>query len=100
MDVTPKNQISRMLSTIREEADEGSVGGFRVRDTGRGIPSGELSRVFDLFYSRRQGGSGIGLAIVKRIVDLHNGTIEITSEEGEGTTVTIRLSRAADEEDR
>ncbi|WP_409346816.1 sensor histidine kinase [Paenibacillus sp. MBLB4367] len=69
-----------------------------VRDTGPGIPEGELPYVFERFYrteksrSRKSGGSGIGLAIVKKLVDAHDGNISI--ESGPGTTVTIRMPEA------
>ena len=76
-----------------------SNGGNRVRvevvDTGGGIPSGHLSRVFDRFYrvdpsrTPSSGGAGLGLSIVKSIMDLHAGTAEIKSETGRGTTVTL-----------
>lgn len=68
-----------------------------VRDTGVGIPSEHLERVFDRFYrvdsSRHSqtGGAGLGLAITRTAVSAHNGEICIHSEEGLGTTVTIRL---------
>ncbi|HTC21925.1 MAG TPA: sensor histidine kinase, partial [bacterium] len=66
-----------------------------VSDTGKGIPPGEVSRVFDRFYrvdpsrSPSSGGAGLGLSIVKSIMDLHAGTVEIRSEPSKGTTVTL-----------
>lgn len=76
-----------------------SNGGERVRvevaDTGRGIPQEELPRVFDRFYrvdpsrSLSSGGAGLGLPIVKSIMDLHEGTVEIESRSGTGTTVAL-----------
>jgi signal transduction histidine kinase len=65
-----------------------------VRDTGPGIPADVLPHVFDRFYrgtSARKNGFGLGLAIVREIVQLHRGTIEIASEPGRGTTVTLTL---------
>jgi len=68
---------------------------FEVRDRGIGVPAEDLSRLFQTF--RRGGnvgerpGSGLGLVIVKRCVELHGGTIELQSKEGEGTTVIVRL---------
>jgi len=70
---------------------------IEVRDTGSGIPADALPRVFDRLYradparSRDSGGTGLGLAIVRQIVVLHGGDVHITSEEGEGTTVSIVL---------
>ena len=65
-----------------------------IRDNGIGIPAEETSKVFDLFYTTkpRVGGHGIGLTIVKRIVEAHNGEIAVQSEVNKGTTFTIELS--------
>jgi two-component system, OmpR family, heavy metal sensor histidine kinase CusS len=64
-----------------------------VSDNGRGIAAEHLSRVFDRFYraesSRSSAGAGLGLALVKSIVDLHRGSATIQSEVGQGTTVTL-----------
>lgn len=68
-----------------------------ISDTGIGIPAESLPLVFDRFYrvdksrSRNQGGSGLGLSIVKAIVDTHKGKIDVQSESGAGTTFTVFL---------
>jgi signal transduction histidine kinase len=73
---------------------------IRVTDSGKGIPAEELSRVTEAFYmvdksrSRAQGGAGLGLALCRRIVDLHGGTLELESRSGEGTRATVRLRGA------
>ena len=70
---------------------------IRVTDSGKGIPAEELERVTEAFYmvdksrSRAQGGAGLGLALCRRIVDLHGGTLELESTPGQGTRVTVRL---------
>jgi len=67
-----------------------------VEDDGRGIPPEDLERIFDIFFSTRKGGTGLGLAIVDRIARNHGGTVEVTSELGEGTTVRVSLPPAGE----
>lgn len=62
-----------------------------VSDTGRGIDEKDLREVTKPFYTRRAGGSGLGLSIVKAIVDDHDGLLDIASRVGEGTRVTLTL---------
>jgi two-component system sensor histidine kinase BaeS len=78
-------------------------GGVRmtISDTGRGIKPEELPRIFDQFYrvdasrSRATGGAGLGLTIVKRLVEAHNGAISVVSTPGKGTCFIITLPRSA-----
>ena len=71
---------------------------FTVADDGVGIPADALPGVFRPFEARsplgRRGGAGLGLSIVKSLVELHGGTVEISSREGAGTTATVRLPAA------
>ncbi|MCI0837964.1 MAG: sensor histidine kinase, partial [Chloroflexi bacterium] len=77
----------------------GSTGGLEmsVSDTGAGISSTDLPRIFDQFYrtdpsrNRVTGGAGLGLTIVKRLVEAHGGTVTVASRPGEGTTFTVLL---------
>lgn len=85
---------------VRVAASDGSAT-LTVTDDGVGIPGEFLPRVFDLFsqsdrsLDRTQGGLGIGLTLVRRIVSLHAGTIEVRSAgRGRGTEVTVRLPSA------
>jgi signal transduction histidine kinase len=64
---------------------------IRVSDTGVGIPVDHRERVFDLFFTTRREGTGIGLASVKRIVEAHGGSLSVETEAGRGTTFTIQL---------
>ena len=81
---------------------QGEIIELRVRDTGTGIPRDMLSRVFDMFtqlsqsLDRAQGGLGIGLTLVKRLVELHGGTVEARSEGlGKGAEFVVRLPENA-----
>jgi signal transduction histidine kinase len=76
--------------------EKGGKGGFvfiKIADTGPGIPSQLINRIFDPFFTTKSetGGTGLGLSIASKIVKDHNGTIEVTSKEGEGTTFKIIL---------
>jgi signal transduction histidine kinase len=81
-----------LLTLIREEYSTT----FQVQDQGVGIPLEEQPKVFDLFYrGRRAGessvGTGLGLAVVKTCVELHQGQISVESEVGKGTIFTVRI---------
>jgi PAS domain S-box-containing protein len=70
---------------------------IEVQDTGAGVPADEVARIFDRFYrasNAREGavaGTGLGLGIVRAIAELHDGTVEVRSVFGEGTTVSVLL---------
>jgi signal transduction histidine kinase len=81
---------------IRVRSTPGEVV-LEVQDTGVGIPAGQVAEMFQHFkHASRPGtagerGTGLGLTIVRRLVELHGGQIAVESEEGRGTTFTIRL---------
>ncbi len=106
------NQIKQVFQhLLRNAIDATSRGGeicitlllegrfiiFRVSDTGAGIPSEDRDKVFDLFFSTKPKGSGLGLPIAKKIIEDHGGEILLQSRqwewlgEGRGTTVTVKL---------
>ncbi|MCD6249839.1 MAG: response regulator [candidate division Zixibacteria bacterium] len=62
---------------------------IKVKDTGVGIRKGEISRIFDRYFTTKETGTGLGLAVVERVISAHSGTLHIESEEGQGTTFTI-----------
>jgi signal transduction histidine kinase len=79
---------------VASRAEAGSAI-LSIRDTGRGIAPADLPRVFERFFradpSRTEGRSGLGLAISKAIVEAHGGAIAVVSQEGRGTTFTVKL---------
>ncbi len=68
---------------------------FTVSDTGKGIEPENLKKIFNLYYSTKPAGTGIGLSLVHQIVTQHDGSIEIDSSPGKGTTCTITLPQEA-----
>jgi signal transduction histidine kinase len=91
---TPENGSIRLVAY---ETDKEVV--LQVKDTGIGIPENEQAKIFDRFYrvdkdrSKEKGGSGLGLSILKWIVEAHEGKITIESGKGEGTSVVIYLPK-------
>jgi len=79
--------------TVRTRAGSGGEAIVEIEDNGPGIAAEMQDRVFEVFYSSRGGGTGLGLPIAKQIVERHGGTIELQSAEGEGTTFRISLRR-------
>jgi signal transduction histidine kinase len=65
---------------------------LQVQDTGRGIPTEQLTKIFEPLYTTKPGGSGLGLYIVQEIVAVHGGTLAVESVLGCGTTFTITLA--------
>ncbi|MFI5378393.1 MAG: sensor histidine kinase [Tepidisphaerales bacterium] len=64
-----------------------------IIDTGTGIPAEAAARIFDAYYSTKKGGTGLGLAMTRRIIEEHGGTVTVTSEPGKGSDFAIRLPR-------
>lgn len=90
------------VTVSAEQVDDDTVA-FSVSDTGNGIPEHELERIFDQFYrvdpsrNRSTGGVGLGLTIVKRLVEAHHGTLMVSSTVGEGTVFTVELPIAEEQ---
>ena len=95
-------KFNRPGGEVRLKAVAGSEGdvSITISDTGVGIPSQDLPRIFERFYrvdkgrSRQVGGTGLGLTIVKHVVERMNGTIEVQSQLRYGSTFTVRLPLA------
>ena len=90
------NRPAQIQIILDQEGDDTIV---KISDKGLGIPSADQEHIFDRFYtvdkahSQKMGGSGLGLSIVKTIVEKHFGTITLESEFGKGSTFTIRLPK-------
>jgi two-component system sensor histidine kinase HydH len=69
---------------------------LRVIDSGKGMTDQELAHMFDPFFSGRKGGTGLGLSVVHQIVEQHRGRIEVVSEPGKGTDITVILPHCCD----
>ena len=78
-----------------ESAVMGENAEIRIADSGPGIPPALREKIFRLYFTTKEKGSGIGLAMTFRIVQLHDGTIDFASEPGKGATFVISLAKAA-----
>ena len=92
--ITPPGTIT--LAARTDSAASQAV--LEVRDTGAGIPREYMGRIFDPFFTLKESGTGLGLAVVFGIIKKHGGTIGVESEPGAGTCFTIRLPLAPVEE--
>lgn len=85
-----ERERGRIVVSVSADAEQAVL---RVEDNGQGIPAGEIEFIFQRFYrtDKVHVGSGIGLALTKGIIELHGGTIEVESVEGEGSAFIVRL---------
>lgn len=74
-----------------ETAPSDGMVGITITDQGVGIPHDQLERIFQLYFTTKASGTGLGLSLATRAIDLHDGTIDVQSEVGKGTTVRVRL---------
>jgi len=88
IEAMPDGGVLRFESSVRLDDAE-----IRIADTGCGIPPEVQDKIFRLYFTTKEKGSGIGLAMTYRIIQLHDGTIDLTSEPGKGTTFKIYLPR-------
>jgi signal transduction histidine kinase len=87
-EAAPKQPI-----TVEVRADDAEIS-VVIRDRGPGIAPEHRARLFEPFFSTKDGGTGLGLATVHRIVDEHKGSVEFDCPAEGGTAVTVRLPRA------
>ena len=76
-----------MIRTDRQDND--AV--IQISDTGCGIAADKVEKIFDMYYSSKPDGAGLGLAIAQKIIKKHKGTMDVTSEPGKGTAFTLKL---------
>jgi signal transduction histidine kinase len=81
------------LEVVLEEDRRFAI--LRIRDEGPGIPDDIREKIFDLYFTTKSAGSGIGLAMTYRIVQFHHGSIEVQSKQGRGTEFQLRIPLAA-----
>lgn len=86
LDASDPGQSVRVLVFAREQRAV-----VEVQDQGKGIPEAELSRIFEPFFSTKANGTGLGMAICHRLIDLHGGEILVESQAGHGTCVRLEL---------
>lgn len=77
--------------SVRVEPAPGGGAAVEVADRGVGIPEADRGKIFDPFYTRRSGGTGLGLALVEQVVRGHGGTVDVAPREGGGTTFSLWL---------
>jgi two-component system sensor histidine kinase CpxA len=93
----PEATEIEVLLTVTPAADDGETAVIMVRDRGPGVPAPELERLFEPFHrvsearERQSGGVGLGLAIARRAVEWHGGTVTASNHPDGGLEVTIRL---------
>jgi signal transduction histidine kinase len=83
--------------SLEDGADGRDAVLVEVADDGPGIPPDVAEKVFAPFFTTKPQGSGLGLAIVRKIVDAHDGRIDMRTAQGEGTTIRLTLPVSADE---
>ena len=77
------------LEVTLEEKQRSAI--LRIADQGPGIPEEMREKIFDLYFTTKSGGSGIGLAMTYRILQLHHGSIEVQSKAGQGAEFLLRI---------
>ena len=85
--------------TVRAHRNE-SEAQIEIQDTGAGIPASIRDKIFNLYFTTKKSGSGIGLAMTYRIMQLHNGSVHFDTRSGEGTTFYLNLPLVRSEQEK
>ena len=88
-----KGQVTVRIRRAANDNDEDSAeeAVIEVSDNGRGISEEDLARIFNPFFTKTQGGTGLGLPAIRRIARLHGGRVEVDSSPGKGSSFTLHL---------
>lgn len=89
--VQASNSGDNVRISLAERRGDGAT--LVIHDSGAGIAEGDMEHIFDPFFTTKSSGSGLGLAVVKDIIDRHDGRIDVDSTARQGTTVTVQLPR-------
>jgi len=88
MEAVQKQKDGRIRLTVTENGHQVFI---RITDNGAGIPEDKIDKIFIPFFTTKKNGTGVGLALCRQILQMHNATIAVSSYQGEGTTFTIVL---------
>jgi signal transduction histidine kinase len=100
LDASEGLKPSERRINIKTRSDQGDVAEVTVRDFGVGLPQDRPDKIFDHFFSTKQKGMGMGLAIVRSIVEAHGGTIAAENAPDRGARIIVRLPAARGEVER
>ncbi len=89
--VDKKGTITFKISRFRDESESKDYIRTEIRDTGVGIEPEEIDKIFVRYYTTKETGTGLGLAVVERIIMAHNGKVSVSSTQGEGTSFFVDL---------
>ena len=95
-----------MLFLTVRVSEDGTMGEIGIRDTGAGIAAGDMRKIFEPFFSTKksdengQGGTGLGLAFCREVIEAHKGCLRVESTVGQGTTFTLKLPLAVPQSGR
>lgn len=95
-----------MLFLTVRASEDGTMGEIGIRDTGAGIAAGDMRKIFEPFFSTKksdengQGGTGLGLAFCREVIEAHKGRLRVESTVGQGTTFTLKLPLAVPQSGR
>jgi two-component system sensor histidine kinase PilS (NtrC family) len=88
LEAMPEGGTLSISLAVCDDTDQARI---TFRDSGAGIPQDQMERIFEPFFTTRKHGFGMGLAVVQKIISSHGGSVVVSSEQGQGTTVTVNV---------